>query len=628
MKRPLPRLRIGWLLLPLMLLRSLHAQSAAFTYQGRLLEGGQPANGTYEFQFTLTDGLGIHVSTPVTTGPVVVTDGLFLVGLDFGAAPFDGSLRWLEIGVGTNGSTGAYVGLSPRQPLRATPYATFASTAANAAVAGSLVLGAGVTFNGATITNLSASQLTGTFTLPVASDLSGSSNYNANRLVGTIPLANLPTEVLSNPGLTSSIPVSAMQPLGSFSLASVAPTPPMGICTWPSYSGANQSVVEMLCDLLYTNGLVGYGWKVIQLDAGWQLPDRDAHENLLPNPITYPDWPGTLSYMRNRGIALGLYTEMTSCGGGVPTTYGYFAQDAAQFAAWGAGYLKVDYCDNTGNGDQRYAALSDFRRAMDAAGLSAYVVCGGWGTITDGRIRAWVPAVVNSWRLGMDGDAYLMGGPISAQYNMLLHFHHALQYGAAFTGPGHYPDMDFIHTSEATSSEYLNTNTVPARYPTIESAIGLAAMVPSPIMLDQILLPLMPMYTNTAMIAIDQDPLVCPAQVVSSNSTSEVWARRLFNGDRAVALINKTSSKQTVSVSLNALGLPAGPSAVYSVWDHAYLPCAAPAFTSSVDPACVQLLRFSPVQPGLFTGTVGLTSNSVPFTLHITNGLIYGVTSP
>jgi alpha-galactosidase len=236
--------------------------------------------------------------------------------------------------------------------------------------------------------------------------------------------------------------------------------------------------------------------------------------------------------------------------------------------------------------------------------------------------------VVNSWRLGIDGDSYLLHTPAMAQGNMLLHFHHALQYGAAFTGPGHYPDMDYINTAHADSGSYVNTNTTPFRYPTIESDIGLAAMCPSPIMLDTVNLSLMSIYTNTAMIAIVQDPLVLPAQVLSSNATSEVWARRLFNGDRAVVLINKTGSSQAISVSLSALGLPAGSTAAYSVWDRAYLPCAGTDFTTSVDPWYAQLLRFSPIQPGVFTGTIGLTSNNVPFTVHITNGLIYRVTSP
>ena len=132
--------------------------------------------------------------------------------------------------------------------------------------------------------NYSASRLVGTVTNPVAADLSGSRNYNATRLVGTIPLANLPSAVLSNNvGVTSNIPVSAMQPLGSFSVAAIAPTPPMGICTWPGDGGASQSIVEMLADMLYTNGLVGYGWRVIQLDGGWQLPSR-----AIPGRISRP----------------------------------------------------------------------------------------------------------------------------------------------------------------------------------------------------------------------------------------------------------------------------------------------------------------------------------------------------
>jgi hypothetical protein len=618
------------LLLPLVLPPSLQAQGTAFTYQGRLQDAGQPANGSYDFQFTLTDAQtgGNYIGAMLTNAPVSVTNGLFLVVLDFGSGAFNGSFRWLEVGVRTNGSTGPYVVLSPRQAITAAPYATFASAAANASVAAGLASGAVITGNGAGITNLSAGQLVGTVTVPVASDLSASSNYIANRLVGTIPLANLPSAVLSNVGMTSDIPVSAIQPLGSFSLAAIAPTPPMGICTWPDYGGASQSIVQMLSDLLFTNGLVGYGWKVIQMDAGWQLPDRDSHENLVPDPVAYPDWTGTLSYMQSRGIVLGLYTEMTSCGGGVPTLYGYYAQDVAQFAAWGVGYLKVDYCDNSGNGDNRYDALSDFKRAMDSAGLAAYVMSGGWGDPTGSPVRAWLPTVVNAWRLGIDGDANPAGGQAAAQTNMLLHFHHALQYGAAFTGPGHYPDADFINTSQADYGSYINTNSSPFRYPTIESDIGLAAMCPSPLMLDKVNLSLMPIYTNTAMIAIDQDPLVMPAQVVSSNATSEVWSRRLFNGDRALVMINKTGSSQAISVSLSALGLPAGPMAVYSVWDWAYLPCAPASFTSSVDPWYAQLLRFSPTQPGLFTGTIGLTSNSVPYRLHITNGLIYGVSSP
>ena len=45
-------------------------------------------------------------------------------------AALNGSPRWLEIGVRTNGSLASHTTLAPRQPLTATPYATMASSAA------------------------------------------------------------------------------------------------------------------------------------------------------------------------------------------------------------------------------------------------------------------------------------------------------------------------------------------------------------------------------------------------------------------------------------------------------------------------------------------------------------------
>jgi hypothetical protein len=98
----------------------------AFTYQGKLIDGGAPANGTYDFTFALYDALsgGAQVGSTITLGDVTVTDGLFTVQLDFGAV-FDGTAFYLEIGV-RPGSGGAYTTLAPRQALTATPYARYA----------------------------------------------------------------------------------------------------------------------------------------------------------------------------------------------------------------------------------------------------------------------------------------------------------------------------------------------------------------------------------------------------------------------------------------------------------------------------------------------------------------------
>src|SRR5262249_6399459 len=58
--------------------------------------------------------------TTVHLSGVSVSNGLFTVQLDFGAASFNGARRWLQISV--NGTP-----LSPRQELTATPYALHAA---------------------------------------------------------------------------------------------------------------------------------------------------------------------------------------------------------------------------------------------------------------------------------------------------------------------------------------------------------------------------------------------------------------------------------------------------------------------------------------------------------------------
>jgi hypothetical protein len=103
----------------------LPAQSTAFTYGGRLSDGTNAANGTYDFKFTLfsTNADGVAVAGPVTNASVVVNDGLFNATVDFGAGVFTGPDRWLEIGVRGENSSAAHTVLSPRQRVTATPYA-------------------------------------------------------------------------------------------------------------------------------------------------------------------------------------------------------------------------------------------------------------------------------------------------------------------------------------------------------------------------------------------------------------------------------------------------------------------------------------------------------------------------
>jgi hypothetical protein len=102
------------------------AQTTAFTYQGKLTDGGTPANGQYDLQVKLFDAPteGTQQGTTLTLSNVAVVNGVFTVQLDFGACAscFSGAARYLEIAVKKT-TDAAFVTLTPRQPVSSTPYA-------------------------------------------------------------------------------------------------------------------------------------------------------------------------------------------------------------------------------------------------------------------------------------------------------------------------------------------------------------------------------------------------------------------------------------------------------------------------------------------------------------------------
>ena len=98
------------------------AQTSEFTYQGRLNDGGAPANGTYDLSFSLYDAETESTSIGNRVVPnVPVTDGVYSVRLNFGALAFTGADRWLEISFRPAGGT-EWALLIPRQKILSVPY--------------------------------------------------------------------------------------------------------------------------------------------------------------------------------------------------------------------------------------------------------------------------------------------------------------------------------------------------------------------------------------------------------------------------------------------------------------------------------------------------------------------------
>jgi endosialidase-like protein/Regulator of Chromosome Condensation (RCC1) repeat protein len=178
----------------------LSAQVTAFTYQGRLNDNGQPANGNYDFQFRLYDSPTNGGQVPVipVSPNVPVSNGLFTTGMDFGSGVFNGTTYYLEIAVQPKNG-GGFTTLSPRQVILPVPGAVFASSASNllgtlptAQLSGTIAAG---NITGA----ISVSQLPATVVTNGASGVNISGTFTGNGSgVTNVPFNSLLTQNTSN----------------------------------------------------------------------------------------------------------------------------------------------------------------------------------------------------------------------------------------------------------------------------------------------------------------------------------------------------------------------------------------------------------------------------------------------
>jgi photosystem II stability/assembly factor-like uncharacterized protein len=282
----------------------LAAQGTAFSYQGRLNDGGTAANGSYDFQFSLFDAStnGNLISGPVTDLAVAVNSGLFSTNINFGSV-FSGTNYWLAISVRTNGSTNAFTSLQPLQPLLPTPYAIFANSASNldgslsaTQLSGTLPSaqlsgtysgpisfvnsGNSFTGNGAALTTLNGSQVTsGTV---ADARLSGNvallngnqsftginsftnrnntfvGNFFGNGLVGWIPVSGTSTQAMSNAGyllLNSSLTTVTLPPTASLITGDIVRVSGGGAGGWVVAQNANQAILGSISGYSQTSWL-------------------------------------------------------------------------------------------------------------------------------------------------------------------------------------------------------------------------------------------------------------------------------------------------------------------------------------------------------------------------------------
>lgn len=363
-------------------------------------------------------------------------------------------------------------------------------------------------------------------------------------------------------GSASADATAAPQPL--------ARVPYMG---WNTYYGVggifDERTILSVARSLIDRGLVRAGYRIVWLDFGWASGARDESGRLL---VDGRQWPHGLrwltGWLHSHGLLAGIYTDAgaSGCYGRGVGSLGHYQQDADTFAAWGFDAVKVDFC---GAGQQGLSPQPAYRTFFAALGHNSRhrklilnvdnfwvpgQIDGMRPTFADSAYAnyRWAPRIAQSWRT--DTDIGFTGKIHFA--DVLRNLDHDAAHPAA-AHPGAWNDPDYL-------GPQLGMTATEAR-----AQLTMWAIVAAPLIIGSDPRKLsrgsVKMLSNPRVIAVDQDPLGVQGRPIAGRRSAQVWSRPLVYGARAVALLNRGSSRARITTSAKKLGLPRA--RVYEVQD-------------------------------------------------------------
>ncbi|MEV4754418.1 ricin-type beta-trefoil lectin domain protein [Micromonospora sp. NPDC049559] len=352
----------------------------------------------------------------------------------------------------------------------------------------------------------------------------------------------------------------------------VARTPPMGWNSWNTFGcNINETLIRQVADAMVANGMRDLGYKYVVVDDCWMNSTRDAQGNLQANPSRFPSGMKALGdYLHARGLLFGIYqapldrtcAQYFGSYPGATGAQGHEAQDARQFAAWGVDYLKYDWCSPTGTINDQVATFAKMRDALAATGRpivysinpnSIHEKTGpqrNWGDVAN--MWRTTEDITNAWDTGQT-NGYPMG--IQNIVNVTVPLAH-------YAGPGAFNDPDMMEVGRGGMNDTE-----------MRSHFALWAIMAAPLIAgndprnaDAATLAIL---RNQNLVAINQDALALQAVQVSNDGTRRVLAKRLANGDVAVALFNQGGSTTTVATTAAAIGKSGSSFTLRDAWTNA-----------------------------------------------------------
>ncbi|QDY11650.1 alpha-galactosidase [Micromonospora sp. HM134] len=352
----------------------------------------------------------------------------------------------------------------------------------------------------------------------------------------------------------------------------VARTPPMGWNSWNSFGcNINEALIRQTADALVSSGMRDAGYQYVVVDDCWFNPNRDSAGNLQGDPTRFPSGMKALGdYIHARGLKFGIYqvpvdktcAQYFNSYPGATGSQGHEAQDARQFAAWGVDYLKYDWCSPNGSIDQQVATFAKMRDALAATGRpivysinpnSIHAKTGpqrNWGDVAN--MWRTTEDITNTWNSGQT-NGYPMGIQNIIDVNVPL---------APYAKPGAFTDPDMMEVGRGGMTDTE-----------MRSHFAMWAIMASPLIAGNDVRSMnsatQTILKNANLIAINQDALALQGAQVSFDGTRRVLAKRLANGDVAVALFNQGGSTTTISTTAAAIGKSGSSFTLVDAWTNA-----------------------------------------------------------
>lgn len=364
----------------------------------------------------------------------------------------------------------------------------------------------------------------------------------------------------------------------------IALTPPLGWNSWNCWgSSVDDQKVRQAANFMESSGLINHGWTYINIDDGWEAPQRKQNGEIEANE-KFPDMKALADYLHNKGLKLGIYSSPgpLTCGRYLGS-YEHEYQDAQTYGNWGIDFLKYDLCsyreiikDNNKDlktisglitiqldGSDAQCTLEDLQKPYRLMGDMlnkvnrdiVYSVC------QYGIADVW------TWGADVGGNLWRTTGDIIDTWDSMSKIGFSQDVCSDYAAPGNWNDPDMLVVGMVGWGPNLHpTRLTPSEQYT---HISLWALLSAPLLigcdlsrLDDFTLNLL---TNDEVLEINQDPLARQAKSIYKNETVEIWAKELEDGSKAVGMFNLSNKEQSVKLNWSDLNIE-GKQVVRDLW--------------------------------------------------------------